>query len=62
MTASIRHEHFRKSSFSSENGQACVEIGCALDAVRDSKNPTGPTLHADLAPLLSAVKSGQFRH
>jgi hypothetical protein len=28
--------------------------------VRDSKNPTGPVLRADLATLLAEVKSGRL--
>jgi hypothetical protein len=31
-----------------------------LDAVRDSKNPSGPTLSVELAGFLSAVKSGKL--
>ncbi|KAB1935042.1 DUF397 domain-containing protein [Micromonospora sp. ALFpr18c] len=37
---------WRKSSYSDNNGGACVEVA-ELDtsiAVRDSKNPSGPTL------------------
>jgi hypothetical protein len=35
-----------KSSYSSEQGGACLEVASCSDAVhvRDSKNPTGPTL------------------
>lgn len=49
---------FRKSSYSSENGQACVEIARTLDAVRDSKNPAGPVLRVDLAPLMVNLRRG----
>ncbi|MEV0324510.1 DUF397 domain-containing protein [Streptomyces sp. NPDC050658] len=37
---------WRKSSYSSEQGGACVEIAAHPTAIhiRDSKNPTGPTL------------------
>ncbi|GAA2684566.1 MULTISPECIES: DUF397 domain-containing protein [Actinosynnema] len=37
---------WRKSSYSA-NGESCVEIAPADDAIatRDSKNPTGPVLH-----------------
>lgn len=44
---------WRKSSFSSGNGGACVEVAivpgategsCSLVALRDSKNPAGPAL------------------
>lgn len=46
---------WRKSSRSSANSN-CVEVANTLAAVRDSKNPAGPTLSADLGPLLAAVK------
>lgn len=49
---------WRKSSFSGQAGE-CVELACA-GAVRDSKNPGGPILSADLDHLLSAVKAGRF--
>lgn len=52
------HERFRKSSYSSENGQACVEIAHTLDAVRDSKNPAGPVLRVGLAPLVASLRRG----
>jgi hypothetical protein len=38
---------WRKSSYSNEEGGACVEVADAsadLVPVRDSKNPNGPTL------------------
>lgn len=37
---------WRKSSYSTGNGGACVEVGAAagLIAVRDSKDPDGPAL------------------
>jgi hypothetical protein len=50
---------WRKSSFSNGQGGACVEVAGSLGAVRDSKNPGGPVLRADLAPLLRAIKSGR---
>jgi hypothetical protein len=43
---------WRKSSFSGDSGD-CVEVRQDLAAVRDSKNPNGPTLTIDLAPLLA---------
>jgi hypothetical protein len=47
---------WRKSTWSS--GQdTCVELA-HNGAIRDSKNPTGPTLSANLAGLLNAVKAG----
>jgi hypothetical protein len=50
---------WRKSSHSQSNG-ACVELSGALDAIRDSKNPGGPTLRVDAAALVRAVKSGRL--
>ena len=49
---------WRKSSRSGGNGQ-CVELA-SYGAVRDSKNPTGPTLSVDLTALITAVKSTNF--
>ena len=50
---------WRKSSRSGSQSD-CVEVArtATVGAVRDSKNPTGPTLRADLAALLPAVKAG----
>ena len=48
--------HWRKSSFSGGENSACVEVVPTLDAVRDSKNPDGPILRADLRGLLSLIK------
>lgn len=50
---------WRKSSFSGSGGD-CVEVRQDLAAVRDSKNPTGPTLAADLSRLLATVTSGEL--
>jgi hypothetical protein len=65
--------HWRKSSFSGQTGQCvelgvawrtssfsggtgdCVEV--TPGAVRDSKNPDGPTLRADLRALVTYAKS-----
>ncbi|MGW4639281.1 DUF397 domain-containing protein [Sphaerisporangium sp. NPDC004334] len=42
----VTNLHWRKSSYSSGNGGACVEVASLAGglAVRDSKNPTGPML------------------
>lgn len=58
--SALDHGEFRKSGYSSENGQACVEVAGSLDGVRDSKNPAGPVLRADLRSFLAAVKSGRI--
>jgi len=47
---------WRKSSHSSGQGGACVELAY-VGAVRDSKNPTGPVLPvSDLAAFLREIK------
>lgn len=48
---------WRKSSFSGEGQTECVEIA-PWGEVRDSKNPTGPTLRVDVRQFITAVKSG----
>ncbi|MDQ3402216.1 MAG: DUF397 domain-containing protein [Actinomycetota bacterium] len=32
----------------------------SLDRLRDSKNPTGPTLRIDITGLLAEIRSGEF--
>ncbi len=51
---------WRKSSHSGGNGGDCVELAHTLAAVRDSKNPTGPTLSVNAAALITAVKAGRI--
>lgn len=53
---------WRKSTFSGSQSD-CVEVArtATMSAVRDSKNPTGPILRADLSALLGAVKAGTIR-
>jgi hypothetical protein len=50
---------WRKSSASGGDGGNCVEVA-SIGAVRDSKNPAGPTLRVDLATLVAAVKVDRF--
>jgi hypothetical protein len=58
---------WQKSSRSLSEGN-CVELAHTSDSVRgsgvvrDSKNPSGPTLPMDLAPFLAAVKSDNLHH
>jgi hypothetical protein len=47
---------WRKSTFSDVNGGECVEVFHDLGAVRDSKNPDGPVLRADVAGLVRAIR------
>jgi hypothetical protein len=64
--ADVTRAVWRKSSYSSGNGGACVEIACNLPgvvAVRDSKDPDGPNLA--FAPdewraFTAGVKAGKF--
>jgi hypothetical protein len=49
---------WRKSSKSTSQTN-CVELA-NTGAVRDSKNPAGPTLTTDLPALLAAIKTGRF--
>lgn len=49
---------WRKASRSGAQSN-CVELG-SVGAVRDSKNPEGPVLTAELSVLLGAVKTGRF--
>jgi Domain of unknown function (DUF397) len=46
---------WRTSSFSGTGGN-CVQVRQDLAALRDSKNPAGPTLTADVSQLLASVK------
>ena len=57
---------WRKSSFSSSNGGACVEVGTGsgtLYLVRDSKDPDGGRLSfpaAQWRAFIGGIKGGDF--
>jgi hypothetical protein len=59
-TAKSQPTRWRKSRYSGGENDACVELADALDAVRDSKNPTGPVLRADVRGLLSSLRQGRL--
>jgi hypothetical protein len=50
---------WRKSSRSGGTNGNCVELA-AVGAVRDSKNPAGPTLAVGLSEFIAAVKAGKI--
>ncbi|PKW14658.1 DUF397 domain-containing protein [Saccharopolyspora spinosa] len=50
---------WQKSSYSHANGN-CIELTTRLDAIRDSKDPYGPTLSVDVSTFVRAVQQGRF--
>jgi hypothetical protein len=50
---------WRKSSLS-DGQDTCVELAHTGEAVRDSKNPTGPTLAVGTQHLVAAAKAGRL--
>ncbi|WP_078910025.1 DUF397 domain-containing protein [Streptomyces sp. NRRL S-87] len=50
--------NWRKSSYSGDTGGECVEVARhpSLVAVRDSKNPTGPTFTVSPAAFAAFVR------
>ena len=66
MDLAVGRALWRKSSYSGDNGGNCVEVAGHLPglvAIRDSKNPAGPSLA--VAPqewhaFTAAVKAGEF--
>ena len=50
---------FKKSSRSGGQGE-CVELAHTLNHLRDSKNPAGPVLSADVRQLLRAIKDDRL--
>ena len=59
MTTSREGIRWRKSS-RSDLQDTCVELGHTGDAVRDSKNPTGPILTVATHDLLAAIRTGKL--
>jgi hypothetical protein len=51
-------ERWRKARRSVNNAN-CVELNNTLDQIRDSKDTTGPTLHADVPALVHAVQAAR---
>lgn len=51
---------WRKSSYSGGNNGECIELAHTGDAMRDSKNPGGPTLRVPFLALVAAVKGDQL--
>jgi hypothetical protein len=58
-TPDLSRSVWRKASRSAGNGGECVELA-HLGAIRDSKNPNGPVLIADLPAMLGVIKAGRF--
>jgi hypothetical protein len=54
----MEHATWRKSTRSASQSN-CVELA-AHGAVRDSKNPAGPVLGANIDALVAAVKAGRI--
>jgi hypothetical protein len=49
-----------RTSSSSGSGGNCVQVRRDLAALRDSKDPNGPTLRVDLPGMLAAIKAGHL--
>jgi hypothetical protein len=52
-------ERWKKASASNANG-GCVEFNGDRNKVRDSKNPSGPVISADVVSFIAEVKTGRF--
>jgi hypothetical protein len=51
---------WKKAARSGAGANNCVELAHTHDAVRDSKNPTGPTLAVDLTVLLDSIRTDRL--
>jgi hypothetical protein len=51
----MQHITWRKSTRSGAVGN-CVEVASTLHLLRDSKNPTGPSLAVDVSALIEACR------
>jgi hypothetical protein len=60
MTPQTDRLRWRKSSHSGGTNINCIELAHTLNAMRDSKNPHGPTLTADLSSMMAAIKAGHL--
>ncbi|MDX6394465.1 MAG: hypothetical protein QOJ73_5528 [Streptosporangiaceae bacterium] len=66
MGVNIERADWRKSSYSGDNGGACVEVARNLPgavAVRDSKDPEGPKLvftPDEWRAFAAGVRDGEF--
>ena len=59
MTPDLPQAKWRKATCSGGEGGNCVEVHPA-GAVRDSKNPAGPTILVELGGLLAAVRGDRL--
>jgi hypothetical protein len=66
MDRDLDRAEWRKSSYSGDNGGACVEVARNLPgivAVRDSKNPDGPVLAftpGEWLAFVAGTRDGEF--
>ncbi len=63
--ANLTDAQWRKSTRSGDNGGACVEVADNfpdLVAVRDSKDPAGPTLAFSPTAWMTFVQSTKAKH
>lgn len=50
---------WQKSTYTHPNGN-CVELSRPRGLIRDSKDPEGPVLRADVTAFLDAIKRDRF--